>query len=151
MTCKLGLVFLPCSRSGRSIIAQPVEPSGTRLQLMTGGGSQFPDLSNGGYFYIRVTGCNNCCEVMKVVAKDTDVLVVERNNGTQCNCIQSNSSVVYSLDNAYAYQDLSHYIPLKVTDPLTFNCETNTIGIDCSKLPLSDCGCGCDGNTGGGR
>lgn len=148
MTCKLGLVFLPCSRSGRSIIAQPVEPTGTRIQLMTGGGSQFPDLSDGGYFYVRVTGCNNCCEVMKVIDKDADALIVDRSYGTQCNCIQSNSPITYSLDNAYAYQDLSQYIPLKVTSPLTFSCETNTIGIDCSKLFSPDCGCGCGESSG---
>lgn len=148
MTCKLGLVFLPCNRGGKSIIAQPVEPTGTRIQLMTGGGSQFPDLDTGGYFYVRVTGCNNCCEIMKVIDKDVDVLIVERNNGTQCNCIQSNSSITYSLDNSYAYQDLSQYIPLKVTSPLTFSCETNTIGIDCSKLFSPDCGCGCGESSG---
>lgn len=56
---------------------------------------------------------------MKVVGKEADVLIVERDNGTQCTCIHSNSSVRYSLDNAFAYQDLQHYIPLKVTDPLT--------------------------------
>ena len=116
----------------------------------------FPDLTDGGYFYIRVSGCKSCCEIMKVVAKDGDVLTVERNFGTQCSCIHSNATVEYSLDNAFAYKDLTQYVPIKVTDPLTWNCETNTIGVDCSKLFSKDCGCDCEGpsepsgNIGGG-
>lgn len=145
MTCKLGLVFLPCSRTGKGFTAKALEPNGTRLQLMGGHGNHFPDLSNGGHFYVRVAGCDSCCEVMKVIGKDTDVLIIDRNYGTQCTCIHSNALVQYSLDNQWAYEDLSQYIPLKVTDPLTWNCETNTLGVDCSKLFSEECGsCGCD-------
>lgn len=145
MSCKLGLVFLPCSKTGKGFTSASLEPNGTRLQLMNGHGKQFPDIVNQGHFYVRVSGCDSCCEVMKVIGKDADVLIVDRNFGTQCTCIHSNALVQYTLDNPYAYEDLSQYIPLKVTDPLTWNCETNTIGIDCSKLFSDECGsCGCD-------
>lgn len=150
MSCSLGLIFLPCSRSGKGLTAKALDPDGRKLQLMAGHGSRFPDVVGGGHYYVRVEGCNSCCEVMKVVGKDADVLIVERDYGTQCNCIHSNSSVQYSLDNAFAYQDLAAYIPIKVTDPLSWNCETNTLSIDCSKLfdgSCGDCGCDCENGT----
>lgn len=134
-------MFLPCDRTGRGRLSKPLDQDQNRLHLYNGNGTLFPDISNGQHFYVRVSGCNSCCEVMKVIGKDGDILTVDRSFGTQCSCIHSNAEVVYTLDNAYAYHDLRSYIPINVTEPLMWNCETNTISVDCSKLFSNACGC----------
>lgn len=148
MSCNLNLLFLPCSKMGKAMTSAAMEPNSTRLQLMGGQGSHFPDVPSGKHFYVRVQGCNSCCEVMKVVGKDGDVLIVDRNNGVQCTCIHSNATVEYTLDNEYAYRDLTEYTPLTAVEPLVWNCDTNTLSVDCSKLFNKGCGCDCeDGKT----
>lgn len=147
MSCNLNLLFLPCSKSGCGRTSAAMEPGSTRLQLMGGHGSHFPDVPQGKHYYVKVVGCNSCCEVMKVVGKDGDVLIIDRSQGTQCSCIHSNSPVTYSLDNEYAYKDLTEYTPLVAVEPLVWNCETNTISVDCSKLFSKGCGCDCEDGT----
>lgn len=148
MACEKPLIFLPCGLTGEARTAQAVNPSDTVIQLMNGQGSRFPQVPAGKWFYIRVVGCDGCCETMRVVGRDVDKLHVQRGFGTQCTCIKSNSFLTYTTDTQYFYEDILSVLPLNVADPLHYNCETNTISVDCSKLHSSKCGgCGCEGTS----
>lgn len=148
MSCEKPLIFLSCELSGQGRTAQAVNPKDTVIQLMNGQGSRFPQIPNGKWFYIRVVGCDSCCETMRVVGRDGDTLHVQRGFGTQCTCIKSNSLVSYTTDTQYFFEDLLSVLPLNVADPLAYNCETNTLSVDCAKLFSSKCGgCGCEGSS----
>lgn len=148
MACDKPLIFLSCDSSGQARTAQAVNPNDTVIQLMRGQGSRFPEVPNGKWFYIRVVGCDSCCETMRVVGRDGDKLHVQRGFGTQCTCIKSNSLITYTTDTQYFFEDLLSVLPLNVADPLKYNCETNTLSVDCAKLFSSKCGgCGCEGTS----
>ena len=148
MACEKPLIFLSCDSSGQARTAQAVNPNDTVIQLMRGQGSRFPEVPNGKWFYVRVVGCDSCCETMRVVGRDGDKLHVQRGFGTQCTCIKSNSLITYTTDTQYFFEDLLSVLPLNVTDPLKYNCETNTLSVDCAKLFSSKCGgCGCEGTS----
>lgn len=148
MACERPLLFLSCDSSGQARTAQAVNPNDTVIQLMHGQGSRFPEVPNGKWFYIRVVGCDSCCETIRVVGRDGDKLYVQRGFGTQCACIKSNSLVTYTTDTQYFFEDLLSVLPLNVADPLAYNCETNTLSVDCAKLFSSKCGgCGCEGTS----
>ena len=148
MACEKPLIFLSCDSSGQARTAQAVNPNDTIIQLMRGQGSRFPEVPNGKWFYIRVVGCDSCCETMRVVGRDGDKLHVQRGFGTQCTCIKSNSLVTYTTDTQYFFEDLLSVLPLNVADPLSYNCDTNTLSVDCAKLFSSKCGgCGCEGTS----
>lgn len=143
MTCKFNLRTLPCDRLGLARTSQAIHKESTKIQLQAGGGSHFPQLDPDEYFYVKLKGCNSCCEVMKVIGVERDVLTVEREQGKQCECINANATVEYSIDNHRVYEDMMNHIPLTVTDPLVWNCENNTLSVDCTKLFSKGCG-GCD-------
>lgn len=144
MACSNNLVFLGCEYSGVGYTARPVEKDATHIQLMRGHGNNFPTLVGGSHFYITVEGCNSCCETMKVVGRDGDVLHVVRGYGDACSCISSNASVMYTTDVKPFFDDINSVIPLNVQSPLAFDCKTNTLSIDCAELFKSGCGGGCD-------
>ena len=101
MACDKPLIFLSCDSSGQARTAQAVNINDTVIQLMRGQGSRFPEVPNGKWFYIRVVGCDSCCETMRVVGRDGDKLHVQRGFGTQCTCIKSNSLITYTTDTQY--------------------------------------------------
>lgn len=153
MTCKNLLVALPCDLQGFGYTREPLNKTATEIKLMKGHGAYFPTLEQGQFFFVRVSACNDCCEQMRVIAVNGDTLQVER-NGSGCECISSNARVQYDYMSKEYIQAAAREIGLNVTSPLTYDCETNTLSIDCNKLATdSDCGCGGTGTggTGGGQ
>lgn len=153
MACNNNLVFISCEYSGIGFTSKAVPEDATRIQLMKGHGKNFPPVTKGSHFYITVEGCNSCCETMRVVGIDGDVLEVERNLGDACTCIKSNAKVSYSSSNKEFFEDINGVIPLNVQSPLKFDCDTNTLSVDCAELFNGgcggcDCGEGCDDNAG---
>lgn len=150
--CKQRLQTLPCDKLGYGYTSNPLGTSDTKLHLMRNQGNAFPPLAEGQYFFVVVKPCDNeCCETMRVIARDGDVLTVERTNA--CDCIGSNARVSY-LDYGREYvQALAREIGLNTVAPLVYNCETNTLSLDCTKLNMGgDCGCGSGKEeAGGGR
>lgn len=140
---------LPCDKSGLGYTREPVSQHGNTLYLMKQQGQNFPDVVDGEYYFIRVQGCDTCCETMRVVSKHGDTLTVERNN--PCPCISSNAKVAYDAQSKAYIQAAAREIGINAASPLTYDCETNTISLDCTKLAFdSDCGCGTGGGAGGG-
>ena len=148
MACKSDVVFLPCEYSGVGFTARPVPDDSTRIQLMKGHGKNFPPVTKGFHFYITVEGCNSCCEKMRVIGIEGDVLVVERGLSEACTCIKSNARVSYTTECKEFYKDITSVLNLNVQSPLAFDCATNTLSIDCSALFKKGCGCGCECDEG---
>ena len=153
MACNNNLVFISCEYSGIGFTSKAVPEDATRIQLMKGHGKNFPPVTKGSHFYITVEGCNSCCETMRVVGIDGDVLEVERNLGDACTCIKGNAKVSYTSSNKEFFEDINGVIPLNVQSPLKFDCNTNTLSVDCAELFKGgcggcDCGEGCDDNAG---
>lgn len=153
MACNNNLVFISCEYSGIGFTSKAVPEDATRIQLMKGHGKNFPPVTKGSHFYITIEGCNSCCETMRVVGIDGDVLEVERNLGDACTCIKSNAKVSYTSSNKEFFEDINGVIPLNVQSPLKFDCDTNTLSVDCAELFKGgcggcDCGEGCDDNSG---
>ena len=149
MACNNNLVFISCEYSGIGFTSKAVPEDATRIQLMKGHGKNFPPVTKGSHFYITVEGCNSCCETMRVVGIDGDVLEVERNLGDACTCIKSNAKVSYTSSNKEFFEDINGVIPLNVQSPLKFDCATNTLSVDCASLFKAGCGGGCDCGEGG--
>lgn len=145
LACPARLVELPCSMQGYAYLANPLRRDGVELQLMRGHGRHFPVLTGSEFFFVKVEGCEGCCESMKVVATRGDVLVVERPD-TGCDCINSNARVSYDYTSKRYIQAAAREIGLNVTGPLVYDCETNTLSVDCNKL-FSDPDCGCGSAT----
>ncbi len=148
MTCSTGLLFLSCDYTGVGFTSKAVDKGATKIQLQRGHGKNFPSTLNGAHFYITVEGCHSCCEIMRVVGIQDDVLEVQRGLGSTCDCIASNARVSVSTDNQHFYNDLRNHIPLNAVSPLKYDCTTNTMSVDCAELFKSGCS-GCDCGEGG--
>lgn len=150
MTCPLNLVPLPCDRTGVGFTAAPLHQTSNTVHLLKGHGRHFPTLAGGEYFYVRITGCNNCCEVSKVVAVEGDVLSLDRTTGSKCDCVQSNARVSYEWNTIQAVEDIVRSVGLNVLSPLKYEPCSRTLSVDCKELFAADCGgCGC--GEGGGN
>ena len=148
MPCKQRLQTLPCSLRGVGYLAEPVGSAANTLTLMKGQGANFPTLTDDQFFFVSVEGCKGCCEQMRVVARDGDTLTVERTN--HCDCIDSNARVAYDYTSREYILAIVRELGIEVTSPLTYDCESNTLSIDCNKLATdSDCGCGSGKNAAG--
>lgn len=144
MNCELNLVPLSCDRTGVGFSASPLSADSNRLRLLKGHGKHFPQIARPQYFYVRIAGCNNCCEVAKVVDIDGDVLVLDRTSGSKCECVQSNAMVEYEWNNLQVIKDIASSIGLNVVSPLKYDACTRTLSVDCKELFAADCGgCGC--------
>ena len=147
-TCPTRLQTLPCALRGYGFLSAPVRRGDVTLRLMKGQGAYFPELRGDQFFFVTVEGCDGCCEHMRVTARDGDLLTVERGNG--CDCINSNARVSYDYTSREYIQAIAREIGINVISPLTYDCETHTLGIDCNKLAQdSDCGCGSGQNKSG--
>lgn len=133
-TCAPEYVPLPCSLSGLGNTSKAFQTGDTKLQLMQGHGAYFPDVPAGSFFYVTViSSCGDCCEEMKVTAKSSDVLTVERLDGA-CDCFQSNSRVRYNAYSKLAVQAIAEELPFNVVSPLEWDCETRTLTINCEVM-----------------
>lgn len=147
-TCPARLQTLPCSLQGYGYLSEPVRLGDTTIRLMKGHGAYFPELVGDQFFFVLVEGCDGCCEQMRVTARVGDVLTVERGNG--CECINSNARVSYDYTSREYIQAIAREIGINVKSPLEYDCETNTLSLDCNKLATdSDCGCGSGQNKSG--
>lgn len=144
MTCVLNLVPLPCDRTGVGFTSSPLQQTSNKLHLLKGQGRQFPTLIGDEYFYVRIAGCNNCCEVAKVVAVDGDVFTIDRTSGSKCDCVQSNARVSYEWNNIQVVEDIVRSVGINVVSPLKYEPCSRTLSVDCKELFAADCGgCGC--------
>ena len=137
MACPPIYVGLPCHLSGVGFLgaAHASTPLGAAsLKLQVGHGRFFPEVPAGQFFYAEITdACNECCELVKVVGKTDDTLEVIRESG-RCECFSGNSRVRYVSDSREAILAIASEVPLNVTEPLRWDCETRTLSIDCNKL-----------------
>ena len=142
--CELGLVPLNCDRTGVGFTARPLDIESNKLHLIKGHAKHFPTITDGQYFYIRIKGCDSCCEVAKVVAIEEDTLTLDRTTGNKCTCIMSNAQVSYEWDNLRVIQDVAYSIGINAESPLKYDPCTRTLSVDCKELFSKDCGgCGC--------
>lgn len=161
MSCELKLATLECNKTGIGYTAAPVSSDSNRVRLIKGHTKQFPTITDGQYFYIKILGCGDCCETAKVIGVEQDTLVLDRTVGSKCDCIQSNSLVKYDWENIHVLLDVAKSVGINVLSPLKYDTCTRTLSVDCKELFAADCGgCGCDdvavsepqsGNTGGLR
>lgn len=142
--CVLGLVPLSCDRTGVGFTAKPLDSESNRLHLVKGHTKHFPNLEGGQYFYVRIKGCEGCCEVAKVTGIEEDVLILDRTAGSKCTCITSNTMVSYVWDDIRVVTDIAKSIGINVESPLRYDACTRTLSVDCKALFAADCGgCGC--------
>lgn len=134
MACPVLYPGLPCHLSGVGYTAQSAPLGAASLTLMTGHGAQFPELSPGQWFYAEVTdACGDCCETVRVTARDSDVLTILR-DAPVCDCFASASRVRYLSTTRDAILAIAAEVELNVLEPLMFDCESRTLSIDCEKL-----------------
>lgn len=144
MNCELNLVPLSCDRTGVGFTASPLSSDSNQLRLLKGHAKHFPTLEGRQYFYVKIQGCNGCCEVAKVIRIEEDVLVLDRTISSKCECVQSNATVSYDWDNIHVVQDIANSIGINVLSPLKYDACTRTLSVDCKELFAADCGgCGC--------
>ena len=149
--CELGLVPLTCDRTGTGFTAHPLDIESNRLHLVKGHAKHFPPIINGQYFYVRIKGCDGCCEVAKVVGIDEDVFELDRTMSAKCACIKSNTMVTYEWDTIQVIKDIANSIGINVESPLKYDACTRTLSVDCKELFAKDCGgCG-EGVPNGGN
>lgn len=148
--CELHLVPLSCDRKGVGFTARPLSSESNKLYLQAGHARQFPPIEGQQYFYVKIQGCDGCCEVSKVVRIEGDILYLDRTVGGKCECITSNTMVSYDWDNIHVVTDVANSIGINVLSPLKYDTCTRTLSIDCKELFAKDCGgCGCNEGTGG--
>lgn len=129
------LAMTTCSQTGQGFTRAPLNPGDTEVQLMTGHGDQFPELTPGHFFFISVyAGCSQCCETMRVTARTGDILTVERPAAGACGCMKSNATVVYARDSREHLEALIRDIGINVVPPLRFDPCTRTLSINCEEL-----------------
>lgn len=134
MACAPRYAGLPCHLSGVGFTAIPAPLGSAVLQLQAGHGAFFPALNAGQFFYAEVTSdCNDCCEVVRVTARNGDQLTVVRGSPT-CECIKSNARVRYVSDTRDAILAIAADVPFEVQSPLVWDCSTRTLSIDCAAL-----------------
>ena len=144
MNCELNLVPLSCDRTGVGFTSHPLSEDSNRLRLMVGHAKHFPPISGQQYFYVKIAGCNGCCETAKVVGIEEDTLILDRTTSSKCPCILSNTQVSYLWDDTRVIQDIAKSIGFNVLSPLKYDPCTRTLSVDCKELFAADCGgCGC--------
>lgn len=151
MACAPVYLGLPCHLSGVGYTARSAPLGSASIHLQEGHGAQFPAVSPGEFFYAEVTdGCRSCCEVVRVVGRDGDVLEVER-DAPSCDCFSENSRVSYLSTSKEAILAIAAEVPFEVVEPLVWDCETRTLSLDCARLQQMIFGpCGDDSGDGGG-
>lgn len=135
---------LACHESGKGYL-RSAWTGGNRLQLFKDDGEQFPNiLTPGGFYFVTVHDkCTGKCETVQVNGREGDDLVIESTSPDHC--FPTNSIVQYHLG-AQFIRAVAREIGLNVRDPLVYDCDTNTLSIDCHKLAMDpDCGCGSTG------
>lgn len=131
MACPVRYVGLPCSLSGVGYSAVPVPLGVASIVLQTGHGAFFPAIGDGQFFFAEVTdGCGNCCEVVRVVGRNGDVLSIERDAPT-CDCFSANSRIRYVSCTRDAILAIAAEVDLNAQAPLHWDCATRTLSIDC--------------------
>ena len=152
MNCELNLVPLSCDRTGVGFTSHPLSEDSNRLRLMVGHAKHFPSISGKQYFYVKIAGCNGCCETAKVVGIEEDTFILDRTMSSKCQCILSNTHVSYLWNDIRVIQDVANSIGFNVLSPLKYDACTRTLSVDCKELFAADCGgCGCsEGMVGGG-
>lgn len=144
MNCELNLVPISCDRTGVGYTSHPLSADSNRLHLIKGHAKNFPNISGQQYFYVKIAGCDGCCEVAKVVRIEEDTLHLDRTIGAKCDCIMSNTMVSYEWNNIRVVQDIANAIGINVLSPLKYDPCTRTLSVDCKELFAADCGgCGC--------
>lgn len=144
--CPPRIQQLDCDKSGKSNLRLPWFGDDT-LNLTINDGAQFPDITlAGGFYYVDVKDlCDGHCLTVKVVGKQDDNLIIEK--PAHSPCFSMNSSVTYHLGAQFIYA-IVREVGINAQTPLFYDCNTNTIGIDCHELANNpDCGCGHAGNN----
>ena len=151
MACAPVYLGLACHLSGVGFTARQASLGSAFIYLQEGHGAQFPAVSPGEFFYAEVTdGCHSCCEVVRVVGREDDVLVIER-DAPSCDCFSANSRISYLSTTKEAILAIAAEVPFEVVEPLVWDCDTRTLSLDCARLQQMIFGpCGDDPGGGGG-
>jgi hypothetical protein len=151
MTCATTLTSLPCNLTGVGYTAMPFKcGTDNQLVLMAGHVEQFPVITAGAFFFITLTQkcpdkhpCDGCCVDLKVTGRSGNALIVEAIGGCPCSCIDSPAVVRYTMTSKVAIEEVMNQRGLNVQSPLTYDCDTHTLGIDCAAVSAcTPCNCG---------
>lgn len=138
MSCTNQIVGLPCGMTGTAYTSSPMHTNGNSIVLQGGHGVNLPDITAGGFYFVNVADCNGCCGSLKVTAKVGDTLTVVPKT---CGCIASNARVTYD-NTSIEYIRAVALGSINFAAPLHYDCDTNTVSINCDELAQMDCGCG---------
>lgn len=131
MMCGPRLARLPCNRSGAVVVGQRYT-GGTTLTLQPGGAAALPTLQNDEVFFLEVLG-NDCgdCAKFRVTAVTGEALTVDNVDGV---CLPPGTVLRYTATHPDAIKLLAAEIPFEAASPLVWDCNTNTLSLDCEAL-----------------
>lgn len=85
---------LKVANSAFGTLAASISDTDTTIAMQGGDGDRFPVLGGGDYFYATLIDVSNNLEVVKVTARSTDTLVVERGqDGTTAKPYNANDRI----------------------------------------------------------
>lgn len=85
---------LKVANNAYSTLASGISDSATSLSVQAGHGARFPSLGVGDYFYATLIDTSNNIEIIKVTARATDTLTIERGeDGTSANAYVSGDRI----------------------------------------------------------
>lgn len=139
MSCQPKYAPLPCSKTGVGYTSKAHDIGSKVLSLRLKHSQGFPSLGRGEYFYANILdACDHICEQVKVINVGNDSITIETGLTT---CFSSNSKITYTLP-VQAIADIAQQVGLNVVSPLIWDCDTQTLSIDCAKLKqmIAECG-----------
>jgi hypothetical protein len=132
-SCPPTLTPLGCDQTGVGFLAAAWNQSDTELHLRAGMGTNFPIPTAGTRYWVDLGGCG-CCARVEVTGRLGDVLTIVPPITTGCTCISSNTRVAYATNSPEHMREIAKEVGLNVVAPLSWNCVTRTLSIDCVAL-----------------
>jgi len=71
-------VGLKLANNAYTLVPQAVAAGDVSLTVATGDGAKFPELGTGDYFHATLLSTTGFYEIVRVVARDGDIFVIER-------------------------------------------------------------------------
>lgn len=132
-TCPTKYVALPCDMLGSATTAAAFCSSGT-LKLKQGQGAHLPELAAGQVFHaLMEIPCQSVCEEVIVTGRSGDTLTVTRYQ-MRTGCFPTGSRLTYISCSVDAIRTIANDSRAKCEWPLVYDCETDTISIDCAGI-----------------
>lgn len=145
MGCEIRYLSLPCIKTGKAVLAENFCGNTGTVKLQPKHGTNLPQAGGGKFFHaFLVSDCCTQCEEVKVTQVQGDTVSIERIEQSAA-CFPPRSTLSYTSTTPAAIRAIVEDVNINVTEPLTYSCESRTIGINCTSLMescLKGCGCG---------